>query len=326
MKILPSIWRPIALAVLALVGATASASPTDAEIQALYRDLVPQVRFDRIKGVYESVTSFGSRLTGSSGEAKTFDYVESRLKALGVTGIRRQTFPVTVPDPDARGTLNLGGRDFTLFPLWPNLVRSSTCDVSGPLVYGGDGSLETFRGKDIRGSIVILEFGSASRWRNAAKLGAKAIIFLESTEMNRGDAEQKYSSVPIDVPRFYLPLAQASPILDGARRGQTATLKCKQEWLKRDSTILSADLPGSDPALSREPMVLMAYADAMSVVPGIAPGAEAIGGIAGLLETAEVWSKRPHKRPLRLVLAGGHHMGLSGARAFVQNQFERKGG
>jgi cell division protein FtsX len=202
--------------------------------------------------------------------------------------------------------------------MWPNLVRTSTCDVSGPLIYGRTGSLEDLEGKQIQGSIVVLEFNSGPKWKFAAGLGAKAIIFLEPNFPNRAEAESKLSSVPLSIPRFYLPLTNAPAVLSAASRGQSATLKCRQDWIRAKSEILEATFSGSNAKLSTEPITLFASSDAMSTVPGLAPGAEEIGGIAAALESARLFNARPHARPLKIVIAGGHGLALHGAREYTR--------
>jgi hypothetical protein len=310
--------------VVTLCTAAASAAPTPEEIQAVYREILPGVRLDRIRTTYQDVSAFGSRITGSTAERKTFDYAEAQMRALGLQSIRREPFKVTIPDPDATGTLTIGARQVQVLPLWPNLARTSTCDVQGRLLYGRNGTLESLSGKDVAGSIVVLEFDSGARWRNAAKLGAKAVVFLQPDEMTRPDAETKFSAVPLDVPRFYLPLKNAAPVLNAAMREETVSLRCRQDWVQRESYNLIGELPGSDPKVAKEPIAVFAYADAMSVVPGAAPGAEGISGVAGLLETARVFKDRKHRRPLQFVLSGGHGIGLQGAREFIERRIDTR--
>lgn len=293
------------------------AAPSDAEIKATYRSLIDRVELNNLRRDVEMVANFGSRLTGSPAEAETLVMVEERLRSLGGE-VRREEFTVTVPDPAARGTLRLGGAQFELFPMWPNLVRTATCNVSGPLIYGRNGSLEALSGKPVRGAIVVLDFNSGSRWRNPARLGAAAIVFVAPDEPSRAEAEQKLTGVPLSIPRFYLPLRQAGPVLAAAVRGETGQLSCRQDWVARPSAIVSAEFPGTDAALSKQPVALLAYADAMSIVPGLAPGAEVSGGLAAMLEAARIWKERPGKRPLRLVAYGGHGLGLQGAREWVE--------
>jgi len=300
--------------------ALAHAAPTVEEIKATYREILPQVDSDRIRRTYEDVAAFGSRLAGSAGEGKAFAYADRQLTALGAKLVEREPFEVTVPDPDATGTLNIGGRELSVFPMWPNLVRTSTVDATGSLLYGKSGSLEDLRGLEVKGRIVILDFNAGARWRNAAKLGAKAILFLEPDNPNRSEAEKTFAGVPLSVPRFYLPLKSAAPVLAAARNQSEARIQCRQSWVRRQSQNAIYELPGSDPALANQPIALMAYVDAMSVVPSQAPGAEAIGNLATMLEVARIYAKRDRKRPLRFIVSGAHGLSLQGSREFVEKR------
>jgi len=302
------------------VCAVASAAMTADQVKEIYRRLLPEVRLERIQNDFREIGGFGSRLPGSDGEARTLRHMEQQLRALGGTNVRREPFKVTVPDPEATGTLTLGGRSVTVYPYWPNLVRTSTCDVNGPLVYAGDGSLEAMRGLEIRGSIVLMEHGVGATWKNAAKLGAKAVVFLQPDQMPRGDAETKFSGVPLDFPRFYLPLKQAGPVVTAALKRQAAGLKCRQDWLVRPSENLIVEFPGTNELAAAEPIELVAYADSMSAVPKLAPGAEAISGLSAMLEATRVFSKTPHRRPLRCVVVGAHGLALQGIREYIDRR------
>ncbi|HSI73255.1 MAG TPA: FtsX-like permease family protein [Fimbriimonas sp.] len=308
------------LVLIALLASTLSfAAPTDDEIKATYKTILSQVKIERIRRDFDTIAAFGSRLAGSEGESRTFDYVEAQLKSLGLKNLRRDAFDIVVPDPASRGKLEVAGKAIDVFPLWPNLVRASTTDVRGPLIYGGDGSLEALKGKQLMGSVVLLEMRAGATWKNAAKLGAGAVVFLQPDELTRGDIETKFSAVPIDSPRFYLPLKQAARVLNAAKTQEIVHLTCRQDWLRRKSWNLSADVPGTQQG---EPVELMAYADSISAVPGLAPGAEAISGIAGLLEAARVMKDRLRTRPIRFVLSGAHHLALQGAREYVLKKLE----
>lgn len=301
-------------------------APTKAEAEKQFRNITAKVSLERLRDTYTTVSGFGSRLAGSVGEQKTLDFAEARFRSLGLENIRRETFEITVPDPEALGNLAIGSQDVTLFPLWPNLVRTSTCDVKGKLVYAGSGSMEDLKGMDLNGAIVVMEFNTSARWRNAAKLGAKAIVFLGPQETTRAESEQKFSSVPLSMPRFYLPMANAAPVLAAAYAGREARLTCDQKWVTRPTSNLLADLPGSDSAVAREKVVLFAYADAISTVPGIAPGAEQIGGVAAILEMARLWKAEPHRRPLTLVVSSSHGVALRGVREYVESRLVKNDG
>lgn len=309
----------------ALLAGSAYAAPTDDEIKATYSQILQKVQIARIKQDYTTVAGFGSRLAGSDADRRTGEYFVSEVGKLGGQNVRAETFNVTVPDPKSTGTLTFGGVRQTLMPLWPNLVRTSTCDVAGPLLYVGLGTDGDLKGKDIKGSIVVMEFNSGNRWRNAARLGAKAIVFVSPDVPDRSEAEKKFSGVPLSVPRFYLPLAEANAVLNAAEKSAVARLKCNQPWLTVPAKNWIVDFPGSDPAVKEEPIALFAYSDSMSVVPGLSPGAEEIGGLSTMLEVARIYKSQPHRRPLRLILSGGHGLALAGAREYVQKRLDENG-
>ncbi len=314
--------RSLCSLVLILFAVTALAVPTDSEAKAQYQKILAGLSLDNLKSSLKSLSGERTRLAGSDGEKRTQSFVANQLRSLGATNIRRETFKVTIPDPDSTGTLSLKGHAVEVWPLWPNLARTSTCDVSGPIIYGGKGTLEALSGKSIRGSIVVLEFNTGIRWKNAAKLGAKAVVFIEPSSMPRAEAEQKFSGVPLDLPRFYLPLKSAGPVLNAAFNNEIVTLRCRQDWVVRESSNLLADFPGSDRRANQQDIALLAYSDSMSIVPGLNPGAESATGVAALLETARRFTEIKHRRPLTVGLLGAHSLGLRGVREFVQKRLD----
>ena len=55
-----------------------------------------------------------------------------------------------------------------------------------------------------KGAIILAEFNSVTRWINAAMLGASAVIFIEPETTIRGEAENKFLTVPANIPRFWV--------------------------------------------------------------------------------------------------------------------------
>ncbi|MBI4551663.1 MAG: M28 family peptidase, partial [Candidatus Latescibacteria bacterium] len=100
-------------------------------------------------------------------------------------------------------------------------------------------------------------------------------------------------------------------------------LTARIDWESRPAQNLYAFLPGTDPAVADELIVLEAYYDAMSVVPSLAPGAEQACGLAALLELARWLTAHPLKRPVLFMASAGHGEGLAGARAFVARHVRR---
>ena len=186
----PKFW---AVAAVGLLGACAFS-------QGDYRRIIGDFRADELRDSIQALSS-ASRLGGPRDAALQWLLGPRSLGSL--SDVRREPFVVTVPDPNATATITVGSRRFQLHPLWPNGVRTSTCDVEAPVIYGGRGTTSELDGKRVSGSIVVMEFESDQGWSNAARLGARAVVFLEPVKATRGEIETKWSEVPIDVPRFW---------------------------------------------------------------------------------------------------------------------------
>lgn len=310
--------------VLSALGcALAAAQPEkDAAAAAAYERLFSEVQRSGLERHFQALSAPSTRLAGSDGEAAALDYVESHFRKLGLLRVRREPFQVSIADPEARGVLtgSSGSWRAELHPLWPNLVRTSTCDVEGPLVYGRYGTLADLSGKRIDGAIVVLEFNSGANWRQAFKLGAKAVVFLEPAEMNRSEAEQKFSSAPLAAPRFYLPIRSAGPVLDAAFREERVRLVCRQRWVVRETYNVLGDLPGTDATATDERIVLAASADSNSVVPSLAPGASGAAGLAAMLRLAELAAARPGRRPMTFAAIAASGLSLQGWREYAERR------
>ncbi len=173
-----------------------------------------------------------------------------------------------------------------------------------------------------KGAIVLTEFNSGTRWINAAMLGASAVIFIEPDTTIRGEAENKFLTVPANIPRFWVSKADAVALKDLLATGEdiNVRLRGKMKWERRVGQNIRGFLEGGDPVLRDELVVLTAYYDSMSVVPAIAPGADPTCGIAVLMELARLFGD-PQYRPGRSVLfvaVDAHFQGLAGMRAFME--------
>lgn len=288
-----------------------------------YGRIARSVSMENLTQDLARIAGFGSRLAGSGGERKALEFAESRFRELGFQNIRREAFAITVPQPESTAVLDLGnGVQATLYPLWPNLVRTSTSDLSGRLVFLGAGRPSDLKGKDLEGALAVVDFDAEARWQTLFRLGVRAVIFVEPAKATRFQFEAKFSAAPHDAPRFWLPAAQTSQVLRAATDERVASLSCRQPWVVRETYNLLADLPGADSDASHERIVLTAYADSMSVVPGLSPGADASSGLVAMLELARFLKSHPPRRPVTFLVQSGHGFALKGIREFVQRRIE----
>lgn len=275
------------------------------------------------------LAGLGSRLPGTPGNRQAADYIEARFRALGLREITRDTFREVVPyEAPGETALLHRGRRLPLAALAPNSARTSMVPpegLAGPLVRGGDGQLFRYKGRDIEGAIVLLDFNSGDRWREAAMLGAAAVVFTAPEKTTRFEAAKKTVTIPFDLPRFYLAGDQARQLLAEDPAGEEAVIFCRQEWRRADTDNLFALLPGRDPVLGGEIIAIAAHYDSASVVPTVAPGAEQAAGIAVLLELAEHLTRHRPRRSVLFLAIGSHHQSLRGIGDFVNRRWRTAG-
>ena len=177
-----------------------------------------------------------------------------------------------------------------------------------------------------KGAIVLLDFNSSTRYINATMLGGTAIIFIEPETTIRGEAENKFGTVPANIPRFWISKADADFLMNhleqehNAGNQVNARVRGKMTWERRVGQNIRGFLEGGDPSLRDELIVLTAYYDSMSIVPAMAPGADPTCGVATLMELARLFSL-PEYRPgysILFVAVDGHFQGLAGMRAFME--------
>ncbi len=323
---------PLAILMVAFALAVfvpASRAAVDPVLAAKYRAIAATVDAAAMAKTVRELSTHGSRVVGYPGERYAADYVAREFTSLfGAGNVRTETFTATVP-MDKGASLSVNGKTIALAAIWPNLVRTSQTPpegISGPLIYGGDGSLGSLNGKEVKDSIVLVDFNSGSEWMNAPRLGAKAIIFIEPDRTQRGEAEAKFISIPISIPRYYVKRGDAAGLLALAAgtRGTRATLKATMPWENVEARNFIGVLPGKskDPKIARQIIVVQAYYDGMSVVPSISPSAESASSMAGLLQTARTFKKLGSERTIWFVATSGHFLGLQGVREFVDRHID----
>ena len=194
--------------------------------------------------------------------------------------------------------------------------RDGQIDEPGEFVAAGESSIFI-----PQGSIVLVDFNSGTRWINAAMLGARAAIFIEPETTIRGEAENKFLTVPANIPRFWISKEDAEQLKAMmAQEKISARLTCTMTWERRTGQNIRGFLEGGDPVLKDELVVLTSYYDSMSIVPSMAPGADPTGGIAALLELARIFSDEEFRpgRSILFVATDAHFQGLAGMRSFME--------
>ena len=330
-------YRVVLVGLCAILGSLLHASKVSAQVtagdRARFTRLASGLDEQRLRGYVEELVKLGSRVSGYPGCDQAAIYLREQLEQIGVQDVHYEDFSVTVP-VDAGASLDVldakgrsVGKPLPLRALWPNLVRTSQLPPTGltsQLVYGGMSKLRDYDGTDIENGIALVEFNCGSDWLNAPRLGAQAVIFIEPADTIRGEVEAKFSSIPVDMPRFYIARRDADLLQTRLEHnpGLKVRLRAEMPWMRRPVRNIVANIPGSSPQLAGQTVVIEAFYDSTSVVPSQAPGAESALGAAVLLELAREFVARPPARSVRLLLTAGHFQALAGTRQYLDQHFQ----
>lgn len=275
----------------------------------------------------EKLTAFEDRSTGTSGNSSAAEYIKDQFKRLGVKDVGSHLFTVPILKHESSRLFILEkGRDFPIRPIFLNAISPQTLPadgIQGPLVYVGTGELPKFNGKEITGAIVLMEIDSGKNWLHAASLGAKALIYIDRESAPKMMYEDKIELSPIHFPRFRLTLPEARNIF-GAFENAPAGLVIPQMrltskiiWQQIATENIYGLVPGSDPELSEQMIIVEAFYDSTVFVPGLSPGAGEAMGIASLLAFARNLQQNPPGRSVMLVATAGHAQTLAGMREMI---------
>ena len=299
-----------------------------------FAELTSGVRADRIRSTVETLSNVDSRIVGYPGHTLAAQFVSDQFREIGLQDVQTEDYTVSVPMDkgghlqvlEANGVREDGRQSLALprmpiFGMWPNLVRTPSLPlegIQGALIYGKKGWYSDFNGMDVEGRIVLMDFNSSNNWLNPAMLGAKAIVFIEPDSTVYMEAEDKFLTVPLSIPRFWIGKEDGHTLLDLLQRGSVQVeMKARMIWERVPAMNILGWIPGTDPVLKDDIIVLESYYDGMSVVPALAPSAEMSSGITALLELARFFRANPPSRTLLFLATTGHHFGLRGIGDFL---------
>ncbi|MCG8529519.1 MAG: hypothetical protein MI749_02520 [Desulfovibrionales bacterium] len=280
------------------------------------------------------------RFTGSQGakEAALFikDHFQSdfaRMQGVKI-GVQSYLVPVTEfkmgtlkrADAQKKGTV-------TLPPLRLNAITPPTTSpegISGHIIYVKDGELAEFNGKDVQGAIVIMNLASGKNWINAAQLGARALIYVDTDHgapPTKALFADKFELTPVDFPRFWIPHTQATEFFGNLEELYNQNLSKEQsihvtvhanmQWVHTEGENVWAFIPGTGEDADRSFVLVDAFYDTGGYVPENAPGADESTSIATLLSVAQRLGKMPPKQSVLLLATSGHTQSNAGIRAFT---------
>jgi hypothetical protein len=272
-----------------------------------------------------ALTTGDHRLTGSPEYRRAADYVEQRLRRIGVYEVLTEEFrgvrnvvkrcEMTLENspPDARQA----GRRLDLLPMRANglmLPVTPAEGITGPIYCAGMGRIEDYGRRPPTGAIVVLDYNAGLAWLDAFRMGAKAVVFVRSRPTVAWAAHSIDNHA--NLPRFYYP-GPASDLPDGAQ----ATIHSEVVWDSADGRNVFAFLKGTAPTFEMEKeecLILAANLDSFGEVPERSPGARGAANAAALLQIAEYLKAHRPRRHVLLAFFDGQAQGHAGSRAFYQ--------
>ena len=265
--------------------------------------------------------SLGDRSTGSEGNQQAAAYITERLQTAEPAVLDNLDFFVPLLKTKD-STLEVNGQTIPISPILYNAITPENLPregLSGPLIYVGRGELADFNGKQVQGSIVLMEFDSSRNWLNAASLGASALIYINRGTPARSSFTEKEELSPIQFPCFYLPEKQLAELgisltsLDDVQ----GRLRSSIHWQQVLARNIYALFPGTDEARKNELITVEAFYDSSSFLPGRSPGADEALSISSLLALADYLHHHPPARPFLLIASDGHGQEQAGMRETI---------
>jgi len=276
-----------------------------------------KIDFSKIYEHVRYLSNLTSRVTGYPGSYLAAEYIKEVFEEYGLN-VTTQKYQLTVP-LEIESKIILDSYSINAHTLWPNSIQTCSTPpegISGRIIYVGKGELADFKGLDVEGSIVLMDFNSGNNWLNAANLGAKAVIFIQPQETSYVQAIKKFIDTPIYFPRMYVNATAGILLRKAAEEGKEIRIISRMFYRNVESENILAVIEGK--TYPDNIIVVSAHYDSWSVVPFLSPAAHEAVSVATLLELAKYFKENPPERSIWFVALSGHWQALAGAREFVE--------
>ncbi len=227
------------------------------------------------------------------------------------------------------------GDTLRLLPMHPAFARpgnlhARTLTVDAVYIPPADSDTDAARsqsiappsGQDLRDTLIVQEF--SGDWQSFATLGLPVgYVFIGADEHPRHQTMNKMFSRELRLPRFYLPPESGERLRAALRdAGGRLTLDIQAEpsrWVPRTLGNPWVFIPGADPALEREVVLITAPLDANALVPERAEGGVNGANLFVFLEWLDAFRQSPPARSVMLVAVNARSQANLGDRLLAWN-------
>ncbi len=155
--------------------------------------------------------------------------------------------------------------------------------------------------------------------------GAAAVI--RPTEGNEGTMfvlGSRLSTAANSVPSLIMASEQYNMLVRGLRSGSPVKMRVnvqtKYHTADTNAYNVIAEIPGTDPVIGDEVVLLGAHIDSWHSSPGAADNADAVAALMEAMRILKATGARP-RRTIRAAIWGGEEQGLLGSRAYAQRHY-----
>jgi len=146
---------------------------------------------------------------------------------------------------------------------------------------------------------------------------------VDRGKSSRVHFEEKYELSPIQFPRFWISYDRLQDLFPGfeikpaGRVAENVHLASKINWKNVITSNVYGIVPGTDPKLQEQAVMVEAFYDSTVWVAGLSPGADEACSVATLLYLARYLKDNPPQRTIILVATSGHAQTLAGMRELM---------
>ena len=304
---------------------------------------------------------FGPRLTASPAFHQAIDWAKERMTAIGLSSVHTETWPFGRGWTLDKLTLEMTAPRYMPLIGYAEAWSPSTAgDIVGtPIMIGGKtpAEVEAMRAQ-LKGAIVLTQpqatFIKEDRAQPTTATGpvrigappppgprqnpadaraiaqilreAGAAVLLRTSYGEHGTVfVQRRDEGPDALPAIVLAGEHYDLLVRMAERGTPVKLRINlQSHYQTDDTNgynVIGDLPGTDPQLRDDMVILGAHIDSWHAGEGAADNADGVACALEAMRVLKAIGARP-KRTIRVALWGGEEEGLLGSKAYVHQHFE----